>query len=74
LVTQQLNDPDKEVTYPHLTLFCRFLDVMDAANISDDCTQAFSCQYFLALHKDSQDDKTFALLALVLMYDASLVP
>jgi len=41
----------------HLALFCRFLDVMDAADVPDDCTQAFSCQYFLALHKDSHDDK-----------------
>jgi len=29
---------------------------MDAANVPDDCTQAFSCQCFLALHKDSLDD------------------
>jgi len=30
---------------------------MDAADIPDDCTQAFLCQYFLALHKDSQDNR-----------------
>jgi len=30
---------------------------MEAADIPDDCVHFFSCQYFLALHKDSQDDK-----------------
>jgi len=30
---------------------------MDAAAIPDNCIPAISCQYFLALHKDSQDDQ-----------------
>jgi len=45
------HNPDKEVTYLHLSLFCHFLDIMDAAEIPDDCIQAFSCQYFLHYKK-----------------------
>ena len=39
-----------------LATFRQFLDIVDWAHIPEDITPSFSCQYFLALHKDVCDD------------------
>jgi len=56
LEVQHLNDPDKEAVYPNLRKFREFLDILDMACIPDDIIPYFSSQYFLALHKDVDDD------------------
>ena len=72
LTTQHTNDPDKEAIYPHLATFQQFLDIVDSAD--KDIIPSFSCQYFLALHKDVSDDTKLHLSVLGLMSIISLVP
>ena len=56
LVTCKTNDPDKEIVYPNLSRFRDLLEVLDSGNVPNDCIAAFGSQYFLALHKDIDDD------------------
>jgi hypothetical protein len=56
MAQEHLNDPDKEAVYPNLATFHAFLDILDMACIPNDIVPYFSSQYFLALHKDVDDD------------------
>jgi hypothetical protein len=56
LTAQHFSDPDKETVYPNLAPCCSLLDVLDAAQVPDGIIQYFSSSYFVALHKDVEDD------------------
>lgn len=56
LFAQQTNNPDMEAIYLNLATFREFLNIVDSADIPEDIIPSFSCQYFLALHKDVTDD------------------
>jgi hypothetical protein len=51
LTRSQRYGPDKEITYPNLSLACSFINILHNAELPDDVLPAFNASYFLALHK-----------------------
>jgi hypothetical protein len=56
LTAQHFSDPTKETVYPNLATFNSLLDILDVARVPDDIIQYFSSSYFVALHKDIEDN------------------
>ena len=51
LTPSQRYGPDKEITYPNLSLARSFINILHNAELPDDVLPAFNASYFLALHK-----------------------